>query len=376
MMNKLDTKKILQKYNAGEKLSRQEILWLDSFYLHKAKQSKHKISDSDLANNLAQVDASMRQQIPKKRFGSHHIWWYAAASAVIAVAFALYSYQLGSTNRLIAEQRTLLENIKPGSDKAILELANGEQVILDGTQTLHHGASTIALSDKTIDLQKLGIHATALNTIRIPRGGQYKVVLSDGSTVWLNAGSQLRYPNVFAADSRRVELIGEAYFEVSHNPNKPFMVKTKDQQIQVLGTGFNVRAYPNSPSATTLAHGKVQVTASQAVQPLLLHPGEQAFLDKGSLHRKRVNVNSAMAWKNGLFSFQRSDLRDITAQLERWYDVDFVFENMTIPSKQITGEISRHVSLYDVVEILSYFDISCRIEGRTVYLDVKNNKTK
>src|SRR5690606_21350349 len=166
-------------------------------------------------------------------------------------------------------------------------------------------------------------------------------------------------PTQFGADNREVELLGEAYFEVSPNPSKPFLVHANDQQIKVLGTGFNIRAYPDNPTMTTLAHGKVRIEQKNATTgySVTLKPGEQVVSAQSGLQHQNADVEQIIAWKNGVFSYKKSNLQAITTELERWYDVEFVFENRSIPTKQITGEISRNVNLYDIVEILAYFEI-------------------
>lgn len=370
-MDKKDIKQLLDKHKSGEKLSIEEQLLLDSFYLHTAKNTTDEIEEKALTSNLDQVEYALLQKIKKTRTRRLTPWWYAAAAS-LALAFSatFYIYQSKNSNTTTETQQALFEQVLPGTDKAILELANGEQLTLDSTNLLSTQVDNIQIGERTINLSDRGIQSTALNTLRVPNGGQYKVLLSDGSSAWLNAGSQLRYPTSFASDKREVELIGEAYFEVAHNPKKPFYVRTKDQNIQVLGTGFNISAYPNASTSTTLAHGKVRVTGA-GKQTVILRPGEQAYETQGRLQQKKADVNSIIAWKNGIFSFKRSDLQEITAQLERWYDIDVVFTDATMPKRQITGEIPRNVDLYDVVEILSYFDISCQIIGRTVYLDTK-----
>ncbi|MFD2556541.1 FecR family protein [Sphingobacterium tabacisoli] len=373
-MEKKDIQHLIDKYRSGAILTPQEQLWLDSFYLHQAKQAKHEISATSLEENLSKVEVALYKQTSSRRSRTMRTWWYsAAASVLIAASVSLLMYNSVSKSTHDVGQRAQFESITAGSDKALLVLANGDQFVLDGANNITNGQGDISIDGQQLGLSTRGIISSAFNTLQIPKGGQFKIVLSDGSEVWLNAGSQLRYPTTFDGDKREVELIGEAYFEITHNPKKPFMVRTKDQYVQVLGTGFNISSYPNTTTTTTLAHGKVRVaSASHSQSPaLILSPGEQAFLTGKTLEKKTADVESILAWKNGVFKFKKSSLKDITAQLERWYDVDFVFRNKTIPTHQITGEIQRKVNLYEIIEILSYFGIDCKIDGRTVYLDQK-----
>ncbi|HLT87942.1 MAG TPA: FecR domain-containing protein [Sphingobacterium sp.] len=374
-MDKKDVLKLFARYHAGETLSKEEKLWLDSFYLHKAKETGHKLDAVDLHKNLSKVESSIRE----KTFKRKSIWFrksqYGIAAAVIifVLSASLYFYRANNLANNHVQQRILFESITAGTENAVLELANGEQFILDGSASLSVGNGNILVGNRQINLRDQGIISTAWNTLRTPNGGQFKIILDDSSTVWLNAGSQLRYPTQFGDNYREVELIGEAYFEVSHNPEKPFRVKAKDQQIEVLGTGFNISAYPNNVTRTTLVHGKVRVDQKNVgkVYSVTLNPGEQATSAQSGLQHKGADVDQITAWKNGVFSFKKSSLQAITAELERWYNVEFVFENKSIPAKQITGEISRNVNLYDIVEMLSYFEIDCKIERRTIYLDLK-----
>ena len=373
-MEQQNIKTILQKYRSGQVLDKEEKTILDNYYLHVANQSHNKLSDDELQINLDQITSNIIREISPRRTRKLRTLWYSSAAAILIIASVsgiLYRFQ--SINTYDTEQQARFEAINAGSDKALLILANGEQFKLDGNTAIASGQGDILIDGQNLNLSEKGISTASLNTLETPRGGQFKVVLSDGSEVWLNAGSQLRYPTTFTGDSREVELIGEAYFEIKHNPKKPFKVHTKDQHIQVLGTGFNISSYPNSITTTALAHGKVSVSSGASPSPaaMILAPGQQAVSNSGKLLKQNADIDRVTAWKNGLFKFKKSSVQDITAQIERWYDVQFVFRNKTIPTRQITGEIPRKVNLYDIVQILSYFDINCEIEGRTVYLDIK-----
>lgn len=373
-MEQQNIKTILQKYRSGQVLDKEEKTILDNYYLHVANQSHNKLSDDELQINLDQITSNIIREISPRRTRKLRALWYSSAAAILIIASVsgiLYRFQ--SINTYDTEQQARFEAINAGSDKALLILANGEQFKLDGNTAIASGQGDILIDGQNLNLSEKGISTASLNTLETPRGGQFKVVLSDGSEVWLNAGSQLRYPTKFTGDSREVELIGEAYFEIKHNPKKPFKVHTKDQHIQVLGTGFNISSYPNSITTTALAHGKVSVSSGSSPSPaaMILAPGQQAVSNSGKLLKQNADIDRVTAWKNGLFKFKKSSVQDITAQIERWYDVQFVFRNKTIPTRQITGEIPRKVNLYDIVQILSYFDINCEIEGRTVYLDIK-----
>lgn len=373
-MERKDILKLLTKYRAGDTLTKTEKLWLDSYYLHRAERSEDELSEADLQENLRHIESVLWTKTHRTRPVPSIRWRYVAvaASLLFILSISIYFYRSNRTDRRQAEQRALLENIMPGTDKAVLELANGEQVLLDGSQPLSMQGNTMRIGIQEISLDDLAA-STAFNTLRTPNGGQFQLLLEDGSTVWLNAGSQLRYPTRFGSDQREVELVGEAYFEVSHDPKRPFRVKTDEQHIHVLGTGFNIRAYPNRRTTTTLAHGKVKIDPLHVDKghTVTLNPGEQAVSADRGLERRTADVGNEIAWKNGYFSFKKSSLQDITEELARWYEIDFVFEGQSMPTKQITGQIPRNVNLYDVAEIFAYFDIDCAIKDHIVYLYVK-----
>ena len=193
----------------------------------------------------------------------------------------------------------------------------------------------------------------AFNTIQTPRGGQYQVVLPDGTKVWLNAASSLKYPEVFMGNTRTVELSGEAYFEVSKNKAMPFHVKSKFQDVEVLGTHFNINSYMDEQTIkTTLLEGSVKVSNLKSLK--ILKPGQQSIagISENSLIKlaSEVDTDDETAWKNGLFQFNNSDLKIILNQLERWYDIKIDYAS--IPAKRYNGMISRKVKLSEVLKML------------------------
>jgi ferric-dicitrate binding protein FerR (iron transport regulator) len=208
-----------------------------------------------------------------------------------------------------------------------------------------------------------------------PKGRQFQVTLPDGTKVWLNAGSSIRYPTVFNGGERKVEVMGEAYFEVAHNAKMPFKVNVNNKaELEVLGTHFNVNAYDNEATInTTLLEGSVKVgsrsrSPSGAIgklQSAVLKPGNQAVLTHDSrltIH-DNVDVNQVMAWKNGLFNFEGATFREIMNELERWYDIEIVYEK-TVPDIEFEGKMTRDVPLHDLLKMLERSDIHFRIEGR------------
>ncbi|MGV3509862.1 MAG: FecR family protein, partial [Sphingobacteriaceae bacterium] len=203
------------------------------------------------------------------------------------------------------------------------------------------------------------------NTLSIPRGGQYKVVLPDGTQVWLNAASSLKYPTAFNGNERVVQLEGEAYFEVAKNAAQPFRVEVKDVKVTVLGTHFNINGYTDEAHIkTTLLEGSVKISKGPVQQ--LLHPGEQAITGKSStIEVVKANSDEVLAWKNGYFNFHRSNLQEVMRQLSRWYDVDIKYEGK-VPDREFGGEISRNSKASEVLKILELSDVHFRIEGEHI----------
>jgi transmembrane sensor len=273
------------------------------------------------------------------------------------------------------DQMTVLagNNIPPGTNKATLTLSDGTVISLDdvkpGRVLKQEGMEIMKTADGLLTYTAMPGEgkksASQYNTITTPMGGQYKVVLPDGTKVWLNAGSSLVYPTSFASNERRVKLSGEGYFEVAKLKGKPFKVKTNTQEITVLGTHFNVDAYENEPHVkTTLVEGSVKVIAEGELPvagPTILRPGQQSILTKANkLSVKSVDVAAEIAWKSGVFSFQNSDIQVVAREFSRWYNVEIGFEG-EVPDVKLWGEMDRNVNATEALEILHYFKLKYKI---------------
>jgi transmembrane sensor len=278
--------------------------------------------------------------------------------------------------------------ILPGGNKAILTLADGTSIILDtaGNTTLAQQGATkvIKLNNGQLaykDSPDQNAGATDLyNSIRTPNGGQYRIILPDGTNAWLNAASELRFPITFTGIERVVQLTGEAFFEVAKNSAMPFKVITTDGHhretgsVEVLGTSFNVNAYNNEPAVkTTLVEGKVKVSTPASgndLQPVLLTPGMQSIFSQeqeqaGRIQVRKVDTDDVIAWKNGLFNFNNADIKTVMRQLARWYDVEVMYEG-NLPNEKFEGEISRNSTLSEVFSILELSAVHFKVEGRKV----------
>lgn len=299
----------------------------------------------------------------------------AVAAVLVAGIFTIYRYINSKTapDQTIAKTNIVSDQIGPGGNKAILTLDNGSVVNLETASkdtVINQGNTTIIKQAEGLLLYKLLNEKPAdisYNRIVTPRGGQFQLVLSDGTMVWLNAASSIHFPVVFTGNERKVEITGEAYFEVAKNAAMPFKVKIAEKAVVVvLGTHFNVNAYADEPTiSTTLLEGSVRVTSLVQENSRTIVPGEQAELDAGNqiMVKKIPDAEEVVSWKNGTFNFHDSNLEMVLRELARWYDVDIVFEAAP-PQKQFNGEIQRSLNLNQVIKLLEKNGVSCRIEGR------------
>lgn len=271
----------------------------------------------------------------------------AAAAVVILIVGALYitrGYWLES-NHVTHPQLTAQTEIKPGSTQAILTLDDGRKISLGADEQANETAIQEATNEKSV----------TANCISTPRGGEFKVTLEDGTEVWLNAASRLRYPETFNGNERRVELDGEAYFKVAKNNMKPFYVVSGGQEVRVYGTEFNIHAYSDeSKIYTTLVSGSISLRPiTMQKSELMLTPGHQAVFDKttsaASVHREDVEM--VTGWRNGVFVFENQDMRQIMRTLSRWYNFDYEFTDQHVANVEFMGSVPRYGSFQEVVAI-------------------------
>lgn len=301
-------------------------------------------------------------------------WWqYAAAVAFILVAFGAWFLVQNKKSGIMHHIPEVAADIAPGNNKAMLRLSNGKTIVLSDAQNGVVGqqgnAQVVKMDNGVLAYQpgsQAGSNTVEYNTMITPRGGQYRIILQDGSKVWLNAASSLKYPAVFNGPERVVELTGEAYFEIAAKADRPFRVKSQGQEVLVLGTHFNINAYPDETvTATTLITGKVRV--SGAGYAGMMQPGEQVQQQENRRWQllRNVDTEAVMAWKNGYFSFNKANIVTVMRQLARWYDVNVIFETKNT-EQAFVGEIPRNVSLEQALEVLKFSDIHYVITGRTV----------
>lgn len=303
-------------------------------------------------------------------------WWKVAAVVFVTLAAGLsgYFYMAAPAKKPVLAHTKAKADVKPGSSKAFLILAGGQKIVLANISTgLVHSVSGEQLR-KTADGEIIyGAGTTqgrsgSFNTLQTPKGGQYRVILSDGTKVWLNAASSLRYAASFKnLRERKVELTGEAYFEVAKDRVHPFIVHTDDQQIRVLGTHFNVNAYHDEGgSKTTLLEGSIQAKAG--ISSAIVAPGQQVLSHHHRLKIAKADTELATAWKNNQFMFEGTPLKVLMKNLARWYDVEIVYTANT-PEISFNGSVSKFQNISVVLDILeSTRKVHFKVEGRTIYV--------
>ena len=319
-------------------------------------------------------DAVEKITVNPRNTGFRFLKTAVAALLIVASVWAVFLIKPSSKKEATAARTA--EDVLPGGNKAVLVLSDGQQVKLDSLQSGTPRVGEAAVVKRSDDGHLIYYAADnnrlkGFNTIKTPRGGQYEVVLPDGSRVWLNAASSITYPAAFNAGERRVMLNGEAYFEITslwrNNKKIPFVVETDKQKIEVLGTRFNVNAYDDEAGVkTTLIEGKVKVTTEN--ETVILKPSQQFNLGIEGISTKKVDVEPAIDWKNGDFLFADEDLKSVMRKIARWYNVELVYDS-EIPDESLSGQISRSRNLSEVLRMLELSgDTKFRIEDGAVHI--------
>ncbi len=372
-MDTRQAQQLLEKYRSGN-CSPEEKALLEQWYFKEAA----KLPMPDAPIDPAAEEALIWNRINRELFPETKVrrlpvrkWAAIAASVLFFLTAGIYFY---STRHTKPNDTVVLKasDIKGGGNNAILTLANGTRINLsnsaNGLIAKQAGLNIIKAADGSIIYSQSNSaaeskEALAYNTIETPIGFTSVVNLPDGSKVWLNAASSIKYPVVFKGKERLVELTGEAYFEVIHHTDMPFKVKTAGQLVEDLGTHFNINAYGDEPGIkTTLLEGSVSVTslANNTIQKIV--PGQQASLNGENLTVKNVNTSLAVAWKNGLFEFDHTDLHTLMRQIGRWYNLQIVYEG-NVKDDQFFGEVERKYDLAEVLKVLELGGLHFRVEG-------------
>jgi len=373
-MNENEILALLKKYQEGT-LSAEDKDKLDAWYLHKASNSNLQLNEYELEDSYEYLKAKLPFEQETKVI---RIWPRVAAAASIALLLGtgIFYFTKPKLETIQVVEKT--PDIAPGGNRGILTLSNGKQIVLaeisakdtiakEGEEvTIKMGANgviTYVINPNTAASKE---DANSFNTLSTPTGGQYNIVLADGTKVYLNAVSSIKYPTQFNGDQRVVELDGEAYFEVAKNKNKPFIVKSGDQDIEVLGTHFNVHAYTNeSVIKTTLLEGSVAVSYKN--QKEVLKPGQQSNVSEkfNKIGIKQVDTEAAIAWKNGRFKFDNADLKTVMRQLERWYGIKAEYRG-DVSDVRFNGGTFMNKNLSEVLKVLELSNIKFKVEGKTI----------
>jgi transmembrane sensor len=359
-----------QLFQIYQEYQDKDLIWDDEL-MGGQKQVQKKLL-TDINNKIDSIETASQQ----RPIYNLNFFRYAAAAVVLAF-LTMGGYMLLNKQPVKKVAQIQHQDIAPGGNRAILTLANGQQISLTGSKNGRIAVQGQTAINKTADGQVVYhaavnqnlISAIAYNTISTPRGGQYWITLPDGSKVLLNAASSLKYPTSFTGKERKVELIGEAYFEVIHNKAQPFRVVAAGQTIEDIGTHFNINAYNDEPLIkTTLSEGRVKVSNEKHLAYLI--PGQQAQI-KGSdrnskIEIKEVDIDEALAWKNGEFVFEKENIHSIMRKLSRWYDIEPEYAS-NVSEVGFGGSVSRNKNISEVLKVLELTQaVHFKIEGRRI----------
>ncbi|TCD05855.1 DUF4974 domain-containing protein [Pedobacter frigidisoli] len=347
---------LLKKYNSG-KCTEEEMLWIEKSFFE--------FNEQDIELSYKKLEGLKKQTYshlpkPTTKFNGLRILISAATAAAI-IAIAIYIF-LPHTPNNTAASLNLAEHILAKGNVAQIKLSNGKTIQLDESKNeITINASSIAYADGT----KIEIANDVLEqTISTPRGGEYQIVLSDGTKVWLNAATVLQYPTSFREQAKRsVRLVsGEAYFEVAKDKKHPFIVNTSGQTLTVLGTHFNIKAY-QSEVKTTLLEGAVKINSASQSDSIRLKPGEQSLAVGNKFQKRNADIDLEMAWKNGRMKFRNATLQSMLPEVERWYNIQIEYEGKT-PDIHLTGGISRKSSLATLLKLLQMSGVNFTLNER------------
>lgn len=380
-MEEKKAKELLNRYRDGT-CSDEEKAWIEQRFNEYIRFSEELPSAEAWAALEKELRPPVFHRLPLAKPGQRWYWLSAAATLALALGVTTWLWKFSTSEAGSNDSIAIQQDVDPGGERAVLTLADGRKVYLDEIQNGEFYTDQTTHISKSTD-GKLVYAGTAdtgagpqpVNTIETPKGGQYHVVLPDGTLVSLNSASSLSYPIRFTGGQRRVVLSGEAYFEVQEQHRNdgtstriPFIVESAGQLVEVLGTHFNVNAYPDEPTVkTTLIEGSVRVSTTSGTNPHLLKPSEQsAFNRDGAFTVQQVDPEVFTAWTQNVFSFYRVDLSTIIRQIERWYDVEF--DQSAIPAGiKLYGEIGRDKKLSAVLAALAAnTGLTFQLSGRRV----------
>lgn len=374
-MESKNAKEILERYRLGT-CSEEEKSWVETWHLQQLKESQYTADVEDIKRIQGEVksriEANIYDNIKRIRRKNQLFKISAVAASLILVLGVSYFAIRQSTQEPIAHPVWQQADIQPGGNKAVLlsgdgsaiQLSERRNTIIVGAQISYADGAELLQGDPTSSLSE----APRVHTLQTPKTGTYNIVLADGTKVWLNAYSSLKFPSRFEGRERVVELAGEAYFEVAHNKKQPFKVCSQQQTIEVLGTHFNLSAYSSEATVTTLLEGAVKVNRLADNRSVLLKPGQQSTVkeDTEQIQLTHSNTEHAVAWKNGYFNFDNETLGSILNRIARWYDVEFTYEKAP-SNKTYIGAVSRSRNLSAVLRALeAVADVKFKRTGRKI----------
>jgi len=311
-----------------------------------------------------------RRTALRRPFRVYLPWMAAASIAGVVLALTLYYKKPSPSMFKVTPPITALDK-DPGKDRATLTLGDGSKIVLDEADRPaipNQGGSTVSrIEPGTLSYGSHSSKAVVYNTVSTPKGGQFKVLLPDGTQVWLNAASSITFPSAFHGASRSVGLSGEAYFDVAKDRDHPFLISAAKDTVEVIGTTLNLSFYPEeSAHVVTLLTGAVRVSNSTGKQ--LLQPGQAAMnAGAGNWQVSNVDTEQVVAWKTGIFNFDHLDLRTALRQVARWYDIEVIYEG-PIPDKSIFASIPRNTKLSTIIKLLEELNLKCRLQGNALYI--------
>jgi transmembrane sensor len=376
-MNETEILALLKKYQ-NNTLSDADKDKLDAWYLHKASTGNNvQLSEYELEESYQYLKSKLPLQQEAKVIS---LWPRIAVAASIVLLLGTGIFYFTTPKQETIQVAAKQQEIAPGGNRGILTLSNGKQIVLSDISAQDTIAKEGEKQEVTIKMNADGVityvinpdaaaskeNVNSFNTLSTPTGGQYNIVLADGTKVYLNAVSSVKYPTQFNGNQRIVELEGEAYFEVAKDKSKPFIVKSGSQSIEVLGTHFNVHAYNNETVVkTTLLEGSVAVTYKN--QKAVLKPGQQSNAAENSnkIVIREVDTEAAIAWKNGRFKFDNADLKSVMKQLERWYGIKVEYRG-DVSDVKFNGGTFRNKNLSEVLKVLELSNIKFKVEGKTI----------
>jgi len=373
---KKDFLKLVEKYLNGS-ASAEEIKTIENYYAHFSNDPDvtNTLNDDEIralkTNLLQKIDNRIEQAEKRHRPVYRNRYFQLAASILLFLMLSVFVVKKLRQEPVKLQAQN--HDLAPGGNKALLTLADGSKIdpnsIKNGSLTAQPGARFVKQTGQLAyqaATDNSGPITVSYNTLTTPKGGQYQLTLVDGTKVWLNAASSLKFPTEFSGSERVVELTGEAYFEVAHNARQPFKVKTANQTIQDIGTQFNISTYADEQAAaTTLVEGSVKIVDAKG--ETMLRPGQQYLLSAAGTSQvtSEIDVDEVTAWKNGMFQFDNANIQTIMRQMARWYDIDVEYKG-AVPNYTYHGKISRNSNASQVLKILELGGINFTIEGRKI----------